>query len=201
RGRRRPGRPPPNDGELPLRARRPRARRARAGRRRTSLLSRSPPLRHLAAARRRRGEGASRDPARPGAARAPLHDRPSRTAPRGAVPALPDADHEDPRRRTRNVVLPDLSGGSAIELATELDVAADWPPVDHDLRHRPPARELEHGLSEVLVLVQPDLLVFEPARVEQRLRPHAIAAPARRIDLDRVHYQLKRIQPAIRSRP
>src|SRR5207302_950916 len=75
----------------------------------------------------------------------------------------------------------------------ELGVAADRPLVDQDLRHRPAARQLVQRAAEVRVVVEEDLLVGDPFRVEQRLGADAVAAPARRVHADARHYELKRI--------
>ena len=52
----------------------------------------------------------------------------------------------------------------------ELGVATDRLPVDQDLRDGPAARQVEQLLPEPDLVVEGDLLVLEPARVEERLR-------------------------------
>src|SRR5205814_1095873 len=70
-----------------------------------------------------------------------------------------------------------------------------------DLGDRPAARGVEHRLPKGGVVVERDLLVREPAGVEERLRAHAEAAPVRRIDLDPGHSPLQRISRARCSCP
>ena len=73
--------------------------------------------------------------------------------------------------------------------APELGVAADRLAVDQDLRHGPAAAsDVVDRLAERGIVVEGDLLVRDALRVEQRLRPHAVAAPARRIHLNPGHY-------------
>src|SRR5439155_12591972 len=136
------------------------------------------------APRRHRGPGCKparllhpRRPPRAGAGALP------RLRPGGrAVPALRHADREDPHGRPGYVVLPELpaSGGEPLgETAVtveppELGVAADRALVDEDLRHRPATGQVEELLPERGVVVEPDLLVLDAARLEQRLRAHAV---------------------------
>src|SRR5205823_12512192 len=119
--------------------------------------------------------------------------------PRRAVRPVRDADRPYTGRRPHDVVLSHLpaggagSGGEELVEATfpveapELGVSADRPAVDQDLGYRPPERLSEHRLPEGRVVVERDLLVCEPAGVEERLRAHAEAAPARRVDLNPGH--------------
>src|SRR5206468_11266872 len=51
----------------------------------------------------------------------------------------------------------------------------------------PAAGQLVQLLAEGRLLVERDLLEREAARSQQRLRPHAVAAPACRVDPDRPH--------------
>src|SRR5207248_6263480 len=120
------------------------------------------------------------------------------------VRSLRTADGEGPARRARDVVLPALpatAGGSGgeqlVETAVaveppELGVAADRPVIDHDLRHGPPACEIEQPRPEARVLVDLDFVVLEPLRIEERLGTDAEAAPLRRIHANARHYLLQR---------
>ena len=65
-----------------------------------------------------------------------------------------------PRRRRSGREL--VERALAVE-APELRVAADRSSVDQDLRHRPAAGEVEHGLPERLVVVEMHLLVGDAA--------------------------------------
>src|SRR2546423_15187137 len=76
-----------------------------------------------------------------------------------------------------------LELASAVELP-EFRVAADRAAVDQDLRHGPPAGEIEQPLPERRVVVERDLLVVEAARVEQSLCAHAITAASSRDHLN-----------------
>jgi len=80
----------------------------------------------------------------------------------------------------------------------QLGVAADRAAADQDLRDRPAAGQLLQMCAELRVVVERYLLVLEPALVEQRLRPVAVAAPLRGVHLDRRHPQFKR-RSAIRD--
>ena len=91
-------RPPADDRRVPVRARQPRAGRARARRRHADRLPRPPPLRHVAPARPGGGRGAPRRTARPGAARARVHGRLPRRAPGGPAGA---GQGRDPRPADR----------------------------------------------------------------------------------------------------
>src|SRR5262249_10190523 len=93
-----------------------------------------------------------------------------------------------------------LELAAAIELP-ELGVAADRPAVDQDLRHGPAAGELEEALPERGIVVERDLLVVEPARVQQRLRADAIAAPAGGVHLDLGHLRVQTRKRRADSRP
>src|SRR3954454_130546 len=79
-----------------------------------------------------------------------------------------------------------VEAARAIELP-QLDVAADRIAVDQDLRNRPAAGRVEHLLAEVGVVVERELLERKAALLEQRLSADAVAAPARRIDLNPGH--------------
>ena len=98
-----------------------------------------------------------------------------RVAGRGTwyCPTLPARADERAPLRGEQLVEPAL----ALE-APELGVAADRPAVDQDLRHGPAAGQVVQLRAERRVVVEVDLLVLEAARVEQRLRAHAVAAPA-----------------------
>src|SRR5436190_335283 len=100
---------------------------------------------------------------------------------------------------TGNIYGDELAEPAVAVEAPELRVAPDRVPVDQDLRHRPAAGQVEDRLPEGWIVVERDLLVRDPARVEQRLRPHAVAAPARRVDLNPGHCQLQRIPSPVRS--
>src|SRR5205085_11340014 len=112
---------------------------------------------------------------------------------------------------SRKAVRPDwpgaegLRGGHPVEAAVPvgrpgLRVPADRLAVDQDLRNRPAAGELVELLAEGRIVVEVELLVRQPLRVEQRLGADAVAAPARRIHLNSGHYWFKRRRRRNRSR-
>ncbi len=60
--------------------------------------------------------------------------------------------------------------------------------VDEDLGHRPAPGQVEELLPKGGIVVERDLLVRDSTRIQQRLRPHAIATPAGAVDLNRRHH-------------
>src|SRR5205823_11275482 len=89
-----------------------------------------------------------------------------------------------------------VSGRDPLELAAaielpELGIAADRPAVDEDLRDGPAAGQVEQALAERRVVVERDLLVLEPACVQQRLGADAVGAPAGRVHLDPRHLRVQ----------
>src|SRR5205823_5015691 len=68
--------------------------------------------------------------------------------------------------------------------------------VDEDLRHRPAACQLEKLLTKERVVVEVDLVVFDPFSIEQRFCADAIAAPGRRIHLNACHAACKTVKAA-----
>src|SRR5204862_7488786 len=114
-------------------------------------------------------------------------------APRRTVRPLRDADRPHPGRRPDDLVLSDVpagSGGEELVESTvpveppERGVAADRLPVEEDLGDRPAARGVEHRLPEGGVVVERDLLVREPAGVEERFSDLAEDAKVLGIGLD-----------------
>ena len=108
------------------------------------------------------------------------------TAAKAALSALRDTDRQDPHRRARHVVLPELPasgreplGQTAVAVeAPELGVAADRIPsmticgtVQPPVRSNSFCRNAGSASSDTSSSSIPRVL-------EQRLRPHAIAAPA-----------------------
>src|SRR6185437_8009279 len=132
---------------------------------------------------------------------------------RRTVSALRIADRQDPDRRSRHVVLPylpatrrDLGCDPLVEQSValeppELGVATDRLAVDHDLRDRPAAGEIEELLAKRRIVVEKHVLVLEPLTVEQRLRADAVAAPTGRVDADPRHLPGVTKNPARRFPP
>src|SRR5262249_44985269 len=105
-------------------------------------------------------------------------------------------DREDTCRRPRHVVLSALSaalcGQAFVETAVpiqapELRIATDRSPVDEDLRHGPASGQIVELLAERRIPVEGDLLQLNAFAPEESLRANAVAAPARRVDLDSRH--------------
>src|SRR3989442_7414909 len=203
--------------------------RRRAGkhlRRRSALAGAGPPASPRRDARRRRTgapdtldqgrpesrrQAAGREPARllhPGRWTGPHAGPLSRLRPRRAsVSALRNADRQDPHRRTRHVVLPELpasrtSRGELVAQAAiaveapQLGVATDRLPVDEYLRNRPAAGQIEELLPKGRVVVERDLLVLDAPVLEQRLRADAIAAPASGVNANPGHIVSNEESPA-----
>src|SRR5206468_1869633 len=71
--------------------------------------------------------------------------------------------------------------------APELGVAADGLVVDQDLRHGPVPGQVVDALAERGVVVEVHFLELEAPALEERLRVYAVAAPARRVQLNSRH--------------
>src|SRR5438876_2610134 len=112
---------------------------------------------------------------------------------------LRNTDREDARCGSRHLVLssvPDRDRSLGRKLvveptltleAVELRVPADRPSVDHDLRHRPAACQLVQPAAKGWILVEHNLVELDALALQQSLRPRAVAAPPRRIDLNSGH--------------
>ena len=121
---------------------------------------------------------------------------------RRAVRPVRHADRQDPRRRPRDVVLPDPAQRYAASSGVEPPVAVEAPELgvaaDRAARRSRSAARSSRRSGRSAVARKPgssssvDLLVVEPARVEERLRAHAVAAPARRIHSNPGHHDLQR---------
>ena len=79
--------------------------------------------------------------------------------------------------------------------AASSSVAADRLAVDRHERHRPPAAEVVHALTEGRVVVERHFVVGESAGVEQHLGADAVAAPFRRIEANPRHRPINACKP------